>query len=89
MNERSVRELKARASEMLRHVSGERARYIITYRGKAVAILAPLDLAAAEAEGPPDAAGGAWDELVRLRTQIGRGWRGRRSSADLLSRMRR
>ncbi len=87
--EKNVRELKTHASEILRRVREERARYIITYRGKAVAILAPLDRAAAEAEGPPDAAGDAWDELVRLRTQIGRGWRGRQSSADLLSRMRR
>jgi prevent-host-death family protein len=87
MNERSVRDLKARASEMLRHVREERARYIITYRGKAVAVLAPLDHAATEAEGP--AAGDAWDELVRLRAQIGRRWRVRQSSVDLLSRMRR
>ena len=87
--EKNVRELKTHASEILRRVREERARYIITHRGKAVAILAPLDLAATEAEGPPDAAGDAWDELVRLRTRIGRGWRGRQSSADLLSRMRR
>jgi len=38
-----VRELKARASEIIRNVRERRARYVITYRGRPVGVLLPLD----------------------------------------------
>ena len=38
-----VRELKARASEIIRAVRERRARYVITYRGRPVGVLLPLD----------------------------------------------
>jgi prevent-host-death family protein len=85
-----VRELKARASEIVREVRERRVRYTITYRGRPVGVLMPLD-------DPGDAALGdgvgspvsAWDELVRLGQEIGQGWRSPLTSAELLSEMRR
>jgi prevent-host-death family protein len=85
-----VRELKARASEIIRDVRERRARYVITYRGRPVGLLVPLDEPRAGSlppVGEPDTA--AWDELTRLGEEIGRGWRSPLTSAELLSDMRR
>lgn len=88
--ETGVRGLKARASEIVREVRERRARYIITYRGRAVAILAPVDPAPeGERTLSPGAADAIWDELLRLGERIGQGWRIPQSSAKLLSKMRR
>jgi prevent-host-death family protein len=85
-----VRELKTHASEILRRVRQHRTRYIITYRGRPVAILAPLEVAAQDRALPcGDAAHGAWDELTRLGEEIGRGWQSPLTSAELLSQIRR
>ncbi|GAB4537694.1 MAG: hypothetical protein Kow0063_24830 [Anaerolineae bacterium] len=90
MAEVGVRELKARASEIIRAVREQRARYVITHRGRPVGVLMPLE----EAGSGSQATGGepvtaAWDELVRLGEEIGRGWRSSLTSAELLSEMRR
>jgi prevent-host-death family protein len=37
-----IRELKARATEIVRQVRDERAEYVITNRGKPVALIVPL-----------------------------------------------
>jgi|GEM_PF-149078 len=42
MTEVGVRELKSKASEIIRAVREEGAEYIITYRGTAVGVLSPL-----------------------------------------------
>jgi len=85
-----VRELKARASEIIRNVRERRARYVITYRGRPVGLLMPLDevrVAPLSPAGEP--ATTAWEELTRLGEEIGRGWRSPLTSAELLSEMRR
>jgi prevent-host-death family protein len=85
-----VRELKARASEIIRDVRERRARYVITYRGRPVGLLMPLDEArAASLPLAGESATAAWDELTRLGEEIGRGWRSPLTSAELLSDMRR
>jgi antitoxin (DNA-binding transcriptional repressor) of toxin-antitoxin stability system len=64
------------------HVRRQRARYIITYRGRPVGLLAPLD------QTPDRATSGestAWDELTRLGQEIGRNWPAGVTSADILS----
>jgi prevent-host-death family protein len=38
-----VRDLKEQASEIVRQIRENRARYIITYRGEPVGLLMPLD----------------------------------------------
>jgi prevent-host-death family protein len=82
-----VRELKTHASEIVRKVREQRARYVVTYRGQPVGVLLPLD------ETPPPATpedkSAAWDELVRLGEEIGRGWKSPKTGAELLSEMRR
>lgn len=86
MPEVGVRELKARASEIVRKVRDRKARYVITYRGRPVAILVPLEGSTTTETGR---GGEAWRELERLGREIGKGWRAPVSSAELLSGMRR
>jgi prevent-host-death family protein len=85
-----VRELKARASEIVRNVRDRRARYVITYRGRPVGYLMPLDEARPVVLSSADESGAsAWEELARLGEEIGQGWRSPLTSAELLSDMRR
>ena len=85
-----VRELKTRASEILRDVRENRARYTITYRGRPVGVLLPLE-EVPHAEVLPGGQGGkaVWDELSELGEEIGRGWQSPLTGAELLSQMRR
>jgi len=84
-----VRELKIRASEIVRDVREHRARYIITYRGRPVGILAPLDVAPQGEALSGEQSATAWEELTRLGEEIGRGWQSPLTGAELLSEMRR
>ena len=90
MREIGVRELKVRASEIVRNVRRRRARYIITYRGRPVGLLAPIEGAGSgptiSGSEPPIS---AWDELTRLGREIAQGWPAGKTSADVLSEMRR
>ena len=45
-----VRELKNQTSEILRAVREERAEYIITYQGRPMAVLLPIDIGDEELE---------------------------------------
>jgi prevent-host-death family protein len=85
-----VRELKTRASEIVRNVRERRARYVITYRGKPVGVLLPLEEASqGEAVAGGEQGAEVWEELSRLGEEIGRGWQSPLTSAELLSEMRR
>ena len=81
-----IRELKTRASEIVRSVRDDRAQYTVTYRGRPVAVLSPLEVAA---QNGPATSGDAWDELTRLGEEIGSGWQSPLTSAELLSQTRR
>ena len=83
-----VRELKTHASEIVRNVREHRTRYIITYRGQPVGVLAPLE-GATELLSDSDQDSDVWDELSKLGEEIGRGWQSPLTSAELLSEMRR
>jgi prevent-host-death family protein len=88
--EAGVRELKTHAAEIIRNVRERRARYIITYRGRPVAVIAPVDAGTAEhLQAPTGPSAEAWEELTRLGAEIGRRWRSRRTATELLSAMRR
>jgi prevent-host-death family protein len=90
MAEIGVRELKARASEIVRAVRERRARYTITYRGRPVGVLIPLDDATqVEAVAGSVREDEVWAELVQLGEEIGRGWQSSLTSTELLSDMRR
>jgi prevent-host-death family protein len=85
-----VRELKIHASEIIREVRERRARYVITYRGRPVGLLMPLDEASAAIPPVTEGAGpSAWETLTRLGEEIGREWRSALTSSELLSDMRR
>ena len=79
-----IRELKSRASEVVRAVKEERARYVITRRGKPAAIIVPLD--AGPPKKPTDE---VWERLQRLGEEIGKGWESEKSAVEILSEMRR
>jgi prevent-host-death family protein len=85
-----VRELKVRASEIVRAVRERRARYTITYRGRPVGVLLPLE-EPFPADALPDEESGrtVWDELTEIGEEIGRGWQSDKTSYELLSQMRR
>lgn len=85
MPEVGVRELKTRASEILKDVRDNRAHYILTYRGRPVGVLSPI----AEIQ-PNDSTGqDAWERLVKLGKEIDKGWESPLTSYELLSEMRR
>jgi prevent-host-death family protein len=85
-----VRELKTRASEIVRQVRENRTRYVITYRGEPVGLLMPLDEASPSSLLPVEgSAETPWDTLTRLGQEIGRGWHSPLSSTELLSGIRR
>lgn len=82
--ELGIRELKSRASEVVRAVKEERARYVITQRGKPAALIIPLDAA------PPEkSADEVWERLLKIREELGKGWQNEKSSVEILSEMRR
>ncbi len=79
-----IRELKSRASEVVRAVKEERARYVITQRGKPAAIIIPVDTA------PPEkSADEVWERLRKLGEEIGKNWESEKSAVEILSEMRR
>ena len=79
-----IRELKRRASEVIRAVKEERARYVITQRGKPAAIIVPLDAAPSE-----KSADEVWEQLLKIGEEIGKGWQSEKSAVEILSEMRR
>ena len=79
-----IRELKARASELVRAVKEERARYVITQRGKPAALIIPLDAAQPEKSGNQ-----VLERLDQIGAEISRSWKGNRSAVQILAEIRR
>jgi prevent-host-death family protein len=84
MEEIGIRELKARASEVVRAVKERRARYVITQRGRPAAILVPLD--ALPPQPDPEE---VWARLESLGKEIAENWQSEKSAVEILSEMRR
>jgi prevent-host-death family protein len=84
LEEIGVRELKARASSVVRAVKERRARYVITQRGKPVAAIVPLDAVPAK-----PASDEVWERLVEIGEELGKGWQNEKSAVEILSEMRR
>jgi prevent-host-death family protein len=87
MRKIGVHELKVKTSEIMRNVRLRRGSYIITYRGRPVGLLSPLE--GQERSQASSSESAAWDELTRLGKEIGQGWPAGTSSTDILSRIRR
>ena len=79
-----IRELKSRASEVVRAVKEERARYVITQRGKPAAIIVPIDAVPLKKSDDE-----VWDRLTKIREELGKGWQSEKSAVEILSEMRR
>lgn len=87
-----VRELRERASEIIRGVREEGAEYVVTYRGRPVAVILPLDAARAEAEivaGSKRAVLSGWEEYQRLAADIRRVWPADAPAEDVIDEIRR
>ena len=89
-----VRELKNQATGIIRDVRENRAEYVVTYRGRAVAVLLPVDERWLEAETRRTIEGvtpgeDVWAELEALRQEIGRGWQSEKTAVELVSEQRR
>jgi prevent-host-death family protein len=80
-----VRELKTRASEIVRRLQQDGAPYTITYRGRPVAVLLPLAQVSPPATPPLD----PWGELVKLGRAMSEEKATSKDSAEILSEMRR
>lgn len=89
-----VRELKNDTSEVIRAVREEQAKYIVTYHGRPVAIILPVDPAqqavdiAAGVTGASDDAD-YWAEMDALRAEIDAKWRSDKSAVELVAEQRR
>jgi prevent-host-death family protein len=89
-----VRELKNQTTEILRDVRENRAEYVVTYRGRPVAVLLPVNEAWLEAETqravetvtPGE---DVWAELEALRREIDQSWQSEKTAVDLVSEQRR
>ena len=79
-----IRELKSRASEVVRAVKEERARYVVTQRGKPVAVIVPMDAVLPEKKDDD-----GWENLLAIRAKLGKDKGNKKSSLEILSEMRR
>ena len=84
MEEIGIRELKARASDVVRAVKEQRARYVVTQRGKPVAAIIPMDAVLPEKNNDE-----SWDKLMEIRIKLGKGRKNKKNSVKILSEMRR
>ena len=79
-----IRELKTRASEVVRAVKEKRARYVVTRRGVPAALIIPLDAVVAK---PSDDE--VWERLLKIGEELSKGWQSEKSAVEILSEMRR
>jgi prevent-host-death family protein len=87
-----VRELREQTSEVIRRVREERAEYVVTYQGRPVAVILPVDTERAEEEivqASKDAVLGNWERYERLAEEIRRAWPADLSTQDLIDAVRR
>ena len=86
MKEIGIRDLKARASDLVRQVCENHATYTITRRGRAVGVLAPADFVAPNPDASPEQ---AWERLNRLADKLDHGKQRGRSAVRELEQSRR
>ena len=80
-----VRELKENASEVLRRVRDEKARYRITYRGRVIAELAPTS----DDDRGHDDWERIWAEMDETAAEISKKWPKGVSAVDAVREQRR
>lgn len=86
MRQVGIRELKNDAPEIVRAVREEHAEYVITLRGRPVAMILPVDEATVRPMAPSDELRSA---LAELRAQIAAEWQSDKGALELLREQRR
>ena len=87
-----VREMRQQASEVIRRVREEKAEYVITYQGRPVAILLPLNTEQAEQEMVQAGKRAILDNWARyelLAEELRQTWPADLSTQDLIDAIRR
>ncbi len=87
-----VRELRERTSEVIRRVREDRVEYVVTYQGRPVAIILPLDAERAEAEmvqAVKKAVPTDWERYEQIAQDIRDAWPADISTQDLIDAIRR
>lgn len=87
-----VRELKEKTSEVIKRVREERAEYVVTYKGKPVAVILPLDTEKAEeamVQSAKTAVASSWDEYEQLIQEIRDAWPAGLSTQAVMDAIRR
>lgn len=72
-----VRELREQTAEVLRRVREEQSEYVITYQGRPIAILLPVDTDAVETailHANKKSVIGGWEVYTRLADDLRRNW---------------
>ena len=85
MGEIGIRELKQHTSEIVRRVRQEKESFVITYRGRVVARLVPVE----EAGRKRAEAAAVWVEMNQLATEIGAHWPAGLSAEEAVAEQRR
>lgn len=80
-----VRQLKEQASQILRQVREEGASYEVTYHGRVVARLVPVN----QPEVADDEMAAVWADLDQLAAEIGKTWPDDVSAVEAVSEGRR
>jgi prevent-host-death family protein len=86
-----VRELREQATEVIRRVREEKAEYVITYQGRPVAMLVPIDEEAVEeaiVRASKQSITDPWDRFFNLMESIRNEWPAGVSTQELLDEIR-
>ncbi len=89
-----IRELKNEASEIIRAVREDRAEYVVTLRGRPVALILPVAVGWQEAEvdravATTRANADFWDRMAALGTEIAAKWQSDKTAVELIAEQRR
>ncbi|HLE51634.1 MAG TPA: type II toxin-antitoxin system prevent-host-death family antitoxin [Anaerolineales bacterium] len=86
-----VRELRERTAEILRKVREEQAEYVITYQGRPIALLLPVDTEAVEAaviQASKQTATGEWEAYAQLAEMLRQEWPSGQSTQEIIDHIR-
>jgi prevent-host-death family protein len=87
-----VRELREQTSEVLRQVREAQAEYIITYQGRPVALLLPVQADVVEramVEAGRRSVADGWEAYARIAEELRRDWPADKSTQELMDEIRR
>lgn len=90
-----IRELKNEVSEVIRAVREQQAKYVVTFRGRPVAVILPVDSSLERLDlgrtltTQDDDNEAYWAELEALRAEITAKWQSEKSGVELVAEQRR